>query len=99
MTVSIQKVTGKCIQIHFCFKIFNFYNREEYVSMLEKHIQIDIYGKCGTLKCTPKNVSSNTSYISDTYLMTFFVLGWPELFIFLSRKLQIHSSFRISIVY
>eukprot|EP00093_Oithona_nana_P000257 00257.XXX_1007_1810_1 [CDS] Oithona nana genome sequencing. len=30
-------------------------HREEYVSMLEKHIQIDIYGKCGTLKCTPKN--------------------------------------------
>ena len=59
MSVSIQKVIGKMYSKYKMyltfFSVFN--NREQFVTLLEKHIQIDIYGKCGTLKCTPPNVN------------------------------------------
>ena len=31
-------------------------NREKYVQELQKHIDVDIYGKCGPLKCPDKNI-------------------------------------------
>lgn len=38
--------------------------RWEYVKELQKHINIDVYGKCGTLKC-PGHYESDCSTISD----------------------------------
>ena len=39
--------------------------REEYVRQLQQHIQVDVYGKCGTLSC-PRNgtldISSRECY-------------------------------------
>jgi hypothetical protein len=30
-------------------------NRQQYARELSKHISVDIYGKCGTLKCSSTN--------------------------------------------
>ena len=38
--------------------------REKYVSELQKHIPVDIYGKCGTLKC-PKDWTNHDTHCID----------------------------------
>jgi alpha-1,3-fucosyltransferase len=40
--------------------------REDYVKELSKFVQVDIYGKCGTMECLPRN-SQRCENLLDTY--------------------------------
>ncbi len=40
--------------------------REDYVKELSKFVQVDVYGKCGTMECLPRN-SHRCNSVLDTY--------------------------------
>ena len=39
--------------------------REDYVKELAKHVQVDIYGRCGTMECLPRNSHRCNSVLDD----------------------------------
>ena len=39
----------------FCSNTITPGRREDYVQELGKHVQMDVYGKCGNMTCQPRN--------------------------------------------